>query len=78
MYERETAFSWLLLLDVSFSFTSLLKMDGSRMFCGTILSIFIIYTVKDVFLSTNAEKEIPVTKVGLSSNVGPTLKFFYW
>lgn len=53
-------------------------MDGSRMFCGTILSIFIIYTVKDVFLSTSAEKEIPVTKVGLSSNVGPTLKFFYW
>ncbi|XP_046675427.1 thioredoxin reductase-like selenoprotein T homolog CG3887 isoform X3 [Homalodisca vitripennis] len=52
-------------------------MDGSKMFCGTILSIFIIYTVKDLFVETSAEKEIPVTKVGLSTNVGPTLKFLY-
>lgn len=53
-------------------------MEGSRLFCGTIFAIFLIYTVKDVFVETSSEKEIPVTKVGLSSNVGPTLKFLYW
>lgn len=53
-------------------------MDGSRAFCGTILTIFLIYSVKELFVETNAEKEIPVTKVGLSTNVGPTLKFLYW
>ncbi|XP_054282510.1 thioredoxin reductase-like selenoprotein T homolog CG3887 [Macrosteles quadrilineatus] len=52
-------------------------MDSGRMFCGIIFSIFLIYSIKEIFVETSAEKEIPVTKVGLSSKIGPTLKFYY-
>ncbi|KAL1124107.1 hypothetical protein AAG570_001877 [Ranatra chinensis] len=40
--------------------------------------IFIYFTVctfKDVYVQT--EKQIPMTKVGLGTNIGPTLKFLY-
>lgn len=52
-------------------------MDHGRLSCGIIFLLFAIFTLKDIFVTSSSEKEIPITKVGLASNIGPTLKFFY-
>lgn len=52
--------------------------DCARVVSSCFLAIFVILIVNGVFVDTSSEKEIPITKVGLGTNVGPTLKFLYW
>lgn len=54
-------------------------MDNRRLSCGIMFLVFALFTLKDIFVTSSAssEKEIPITKVGLASNIGPTLRFFY-
>ncbi|KAI5741988.1 hypothetical protein M8J77_001911 [Diaphorina citri] len=54
-------------------------MDHGRLSCGILFLLFAVFTLKDIFVmsSSSSEKQIPLTKVGLASNIGPTLKFFY-
>lgn len=51
--------------------------DSTKLVCGIFIMIFVVFSCKNLFVATSSEKQIPVTKVGIGTNVGPTLKFLY-
>uniref|UniRef100_A0A0A9WRS7 SelT-like protein n=1 Tax=Lygus hesperus TaxID=30085 RepID=A0A0A9WRS7_LYGHE len=51
--------------------------EYSKIVYACIFVFISICTYKDLTVQTTADKQIPITKVGLNTNIGPTLKFFY-
>ncbi|XP_014248145.1 thioredoxin reductase-like selenoprotein T homolog CG3887 [Cimex lectularius] len=51
--------------------------DNQKLGYTCIFIYLTICTYKDLTVQTSAEKEIPMTKVGLNANIGPTIKFLY-
>ncbi|XP_073987751.1 selenoprotein T [Rhodnius prolixus] len=51
--------------------------DYSKIAYSCFLLYITICSFKDLCVHTSSEKQIPITKVGLNTNIGPTLKFFY-
>jgi len=51
--------------------------DYTRVAYSLIFVFLAVCTFKELTVQTTSEKQIPVTKVGLNTNLGPKLKFLY-